>query len=107
MAGMELGAGALDLAETTVRNTRESLDARLKNLRQVIMDAQGIWKGQAATTFQQLMAQWDEDSGKTVSALENFETNLHTTKQQYQQGEEEMAADITRAGQSADYSTAF
>jgi WXG100 family type VII secretion target len=73
MAGpFSVDHSTLHAAAGDVRSTRGEVDGELQKLRGVVDDLAAAWKGQAAGAFQQLMARWDDDSRKLLSALDDI-----------------------------------
>ncbi len=81
--------GALLDGAKRVQEARQDLTSRLNTLQSELGVLQSAWTGVAATAFQTLNARWDEEAKKLVAALDDFESQLVGSHQDYQATETE------------------
>jgi WXG100 family type VII secretion target len=75
-------------ASQKVYNVNQQVQSRLSQLRSQIEPLSGVWKGQAFSSFQSLMARWDQDAQQLNQALRAIGDGLKGNQQRYQQSEE-------------------
>jgi WXG100 family type VII secretion target len=75
-------------ASQKVFNVNQQVQSRLSQLRSQLEPLSGVWKGQAYSSFQSLMARWDQDAQQLNQALHGIGEGLKGNQQRYQQSEE-------------------
>lgn len=75
-------------ASQKVYNVNQQVQSRLSQLRSQLEPLSGVWKGQAYSSFQSLMARWDQDAQQLNQALRAIGDGLKGNQQRYQQSEE-------------------
>ena len=75
-------------ASQKVFNVNQQVQSRLSQLRSQLEPLSGVWKGQAYSSFQSLMARWDQDAQQLNQALRAIGDGLKGNQQRYQQSEE-------------------
>ena len=75
-------------ASQKVFNVNQQVQSRLSQLRSQLEPLSGVWKGQAYSSFQSLMARWDQDAQQLNQALHAIGDGLKGNQQRYQQSEE-------------------
>lgn len=84
MAGQISAAeGAILKGAATVSSTRGDLEGRIKTVESQILAIGSNWVGPAATAFNQLMVQWNQDASKVTGALVEFEEKLRSAQRDY------------------------
>lgn len=79
MADQRAAAGALQEGIAAVESTKSDIDNHTTRLRNDLDTVRSSWQGDAATQFQSLMAQWDENVRKVNQALQDLADNLRAT----------------------------
>jgi len=79
-----------------VQAARGDLDQQLSALRGKLAGIGSQWVGAGSTSFQQLMARWDEDARRITSALNEFEANLQVSEQEYNAADQEQSATFSK-----------
>ncbi|GGM21377.1 hypothetical protein GCM10010129_77090 [Streptomyces fumigatiscleroticus] len=74
------------------QNTAEEVNVKLNNLRNVVEETNGYWKGAAASRFQILMGDYDINAARLHSALLSIADAIQTTERNYK-GAEQAAHD--------------
>jgi WXG100 family type VII secretion target len=75
-------------ASQKVYNVNQQVQSRLSQLRSQLEPLSGVWKGSAYSSFQSLMARWDQDAQQLNQALRAIGDGLKGNQQRYQQSEE-------------------
>jgi WXG100 family type VII secretion target len=75
-------------ASQKVYNVNQQVQSRLSQLRSQLEPLSGVWKGQAYSSFQSLMARWDQDAQQLNQALRAIGDGLKGNQGRYQQSEE-------------------
>ena len=97
MAGEVSAAdGALKAGASAVAQSRGELQNELGTLRGRLEGLRGAWVGQGAVAFNTLMARWNEDAEKIISALNEFESNLISSQNTYTSTDETQSSAMSR-----------
>jgi WXG100 family type VII secretion target len=75
-------------ASQKVHNVNQQVQSRLSQLRSQLEPLASVWKGQAFSSFQSLMARWDQDAQQLNQALRGIGDGLRGNQQKYQHSEE-------------------
>lgn len=98
MADIRAEEGALEKGAEAVRDARDNIDRRIKDVRGQLQVLGGFWSGSAATSFAGLMARWDEKSTKLNDVLIELEANLSQTRRDQIASEESHQQTIAGLG---------
>ncbi|GAA4713530.1 hypothetical protein GCM10023215_65640 [Pseudonocardia yuanmonensis] len=75
--------------------TDEHVQAELAGLRSRLTPLAGTWRGEAAATFEALMARWDADARALSAALGGIGEAITGAGRTYRQAEEEQSASLS------------
>lgn len=75
--------------------TDEQAQAELGALRSRLTPLAGTWRGEAATTFESLMARWDADARALSAALRGIGEAITGSGRTYRQAEEDRSASLS------------
>lgn len=87
---------ALTRGAQMTASARGDLEQQLSALRGKLSSIGAQWVGAGSSSFQQLMARWDEDARKITGALNNFEANLQASEQTYDASDQEQSATFSK-----------
>jgi WXG100 family type VII secretion target len=59
-------------AANDIRSTKGEVDGSLRQLWNVVDDLAGAWLGEASSGFQRLMKQWNDDTVRLTTAMDNI-----------------------------------
>jgi len=71
-----------------VFDVNSQVQSRLQQYKQQIQSVEGLWKGPAAASFQQLMVQWDKNATQLNQALQTIGERLDKNRTRYQNSED-------------------
>jgi WXG100 family type VII secretion target len=77
-----------------ISTVNSSIQGEIRRLQQVIDNITGGWKGQAATAYNNLQSQVNEDANKLNQILADIKEAIDSTTSNYQASEEEQASSI-------------
>jgi 6 kDa early secretory antigenic target len=83
MTRFEVDAARVDAASAQVRATSQTLTAEVEAMVRHLEDLQGVWRGQAASGFAQLTAQWRATQNQVRDALDAIHVALGQAGRQY------------------------
>ena len=89
MADQRLADKALIEGHAAVQSTKEDIDSHLGRLRGDLSTIGSSWQGAAATQFQSLMEQWDDNAAKVNQALQDLADSLNATNSSFGDNEAE------------------
>jgi WXG100 family type VII secretion target len=89
MVDQRLADKALIEGHAAVESTKRDIDGHLKRLEGDLSTVRGSWQGAAATQFESLMAQWNENAEKVNRALQDLADNLNATNSSFGDNEAE------------------
>lgn len=78
----ELKEKAVDIS-----TTQHTVQGELDRLKAYVQNLEGVWGGIAATTFQELMVEWDTHAAQMQNALLGISHSLTNTADNYIHGE--------------------
>lgn len=81
-------AATMAQAATRVSDVNNQINAELRTLFGAVEGVQAHWSGQAATSFQQLMQRWQQDSAKLSQALNGISEQIAASGKAYQSSDE-------------------
>ena len=95
-----IAAGDNTLAEgaKAVNEAKMAIDGKIKNVRGEIAELGSMWTGAAATSFTQMMTQWDEKATKLNNVLVTLEDALRGTERDQAASEEAHQQTIASLG---------
>ncbi|SEG18699.1 WXG100 family type VII secretion target [Actinacidiphila yanglinensis] len=87
-----------DLKEKAVdiSNTQQVVQGQLDTLKSYVQDLESVWGGIAASTFQNLMGDWDTCAARMQNALLGISDGLSNTADNYVQGEQTNVTNFSR-----------
>lgn len=87
MTQFEVDAGRVDAASAQVRATSTTLTAEVDAMMRHLEDLQGVWRGQAATGFAALAAEWRATQNHVRDSLDSIQLALGQAGRQYAETE--------------------
>lgn len=88
MTGFQTETARMHAAATHVTDVTAQIGRLLNSLRAEVATAPAHFKGAAATTFQQLMAQYDTDAGQLRQALTGIAAQIDAAGKTYSSQDE-------------------
>jgi WXG100 family type VII secretion target len=79
MAGTEIDVATLTAAANDCREAKDAVRQEQSNVRMAKENVGARWKGQASTTFQNVMQLWLDDADKLLAALNDISDLLDKT----------------------------
>jgi WXG100 family type VII secretion target len=79
-------------AGTAVQASAEQIREEVDRMMRHLLDLQGSWRGQAATSFQSVIADWQATQERVRSSLEEIQRALAVAGRQYAEVESATAA---------------
>lgn len=87
MTRFEVDSARVDAASAQVRATSLALSAEVDAMMRHLDDLQGVWRGQAATGFNQLSAEWRATQNQVRDTLDSIQVALGQAGRQYAETE--------------------
>jgi 6 kDa early secretory antigenic target len=87
MARFEVDSARVDAASAQVRATSQTLSAEVDAMMRHLEDLQGVWRGQAASGFAALSAQWRTTQVQVRDSLDQIQVALAQAGRQYAETE--------------------
>jgi WXG100 family type VII secretion target len=87
MTRFEVDAARVDAASAQVRATSQTLTAEVDAMVRHLEDLQGVWRGQAASGFAALTAQWRATQNQVRDSLDSIQAALGQAGRQYAETE--------------------
>jgi WXG100 family type VII secretion target len=87
-----MDAATLRKAANDIRSTKDEVDGSLRSLWNVVDDLAAAWMGEASTGFQRLMKQWNDDTVKLTTAMNNIAALMDDGSVKGQANDQEQAA---------------
>ncbi|SDJ43142.1 WXG100 family type VII secretion target [Frankineae bacterium MT45] len=91
-------AATMAQAASRVTDVNHTISTELRTLFSSVEAVQAHWSGQAAASFQQLMARWNEDSLKLNQALAGISEQIAQSGKAYHASDEANTSAIRSAG---------
>ena len=91
-------AATMAQAATRVTDVNNQVNTELRTLFGAVEAVQAHWSGQAAASFQQLMARWQEDSAKLSQALSGISEQISMSGKAYTASDEANQQSLRSAG---------
>ncbi|MGI4895512.1 MAG: WXG100 family type VII secretion target [Janthinobacterium lividum] len=83
MSRFEVDSARVEQASAAVSTSATNLAAEVEGMMRHLLDLESCWKGQAATGFQALSAQWRATQDRVRLSLEEIQRALAQAGQQY------------------------
>ena len=83
MAIVKVDTDAIDVNAQQVLATTERVRAEIQTMRANLENLRGSWQGQAANTFQALVADWARTQAQVEASLSQIGTTLRTAGTAY------------------------
>ena len=96
MSRYEVDSAQVASASAAVSTSAAQLSAEVDRMMRHLLDLQSSWKGQAASSFQHVVADWRATQERVRASLEEIQRALATAGQQYAQAEEAAARMFAR-----------
>lgn len=87
MTRFEVDSARVDAASAQVRATSQTLTAEVDAMMRHLEDLQGVWRGQAASGFAQVVAQWRATQNQVRDTLDSIQAALGQAGRQYAETE--------------------
>ena len=91
MSRFEVDSAQVQQASAAVRTSSSALAAEVDAMMRHLLDLQGSWKGQAAGSFQALVADWRGTQERVRSSLDQVNAALSAAGTSYAEVEERNA----------------
>lgn len=88
------GEGSLVAGANAVKETHNTLKARMTAIRGTVEEARGSWDGPSAKRFEELSTAWNEEVAKLNRTLDVLEAALRKTDQDQERDEEDSISEI-------------
>ena len=88
MTRYEVDSAQVTAASAAVQSSAQQVSAEVDRMMRHLVDLQSTWKGQAATSFQHVVADWRTVQERVRTNLEEIQRALAVAGQQYAQAEE-------------------
>ncbi len=96
MSRYEVDSAQVAQAATAVQASASQLAAQVDTMMRHLLDLQGSWRGQAATSFQHVVTDWRATQERVRTSLEEIQRALTLAGQQYAQAEDSAARMFAR-----------
>lgn len=96
MSRFEVDSTQVAKAGTAVQASATAISAEVDGMMRHLVELQANWKGSAATSFQQVVADWRATQGRVHDALEEIRRALSAAGQQYADAENTAVRMFTR-----------
>ena len=83
MSRFEVDSARVNQAGAAVQSSVGTLTAEVDRMMRNLLDLQSSWKGQAATGFQGVVAEWRATQERVRQSLEDIQRALSVAAQQY------------------------
>jgi WXG100 family type VII secretion target len=96
--GFQTSADQMQLSGQHVIDVNQQLQGDLEGLRRRVGELAGVWRGQAATSFGTLMAQWDRNATSLNAALQDIGEAIKVSGVVYEQQDTEQSSGMSTIG---------
>ncbi|PRY12887.1 WXG100 family type VII secretion target [Kineococcus rhizosphaerae] len=83
MSRFEVDSARVEQASTAVASSATNLAAEVEGMMRHLLDLESCWKGQAASGFANLSAQWRQTQDRVRGSLEEIQRALAQAGRQY------------------------
>ena len=91
MTRFEVDSAQVAQASGAVRASAQRIGTEVDQMMRHLLDLQGSWRGQAASSFQQVVADWRATQERVRASLEEIQRALAVAGQNYAEAEEAAA----------------
>jgi early secretory antigenic target protein ESAT-6 len=84
---IKVNFGSLEAAAGNIKSASNKIDTELADLKRMLQPLVANWSGEAATTYNQLQAQWDNSARDLNQVLASVSTAVANANQAYADGE--------------------
>lgn len=91
MSRFEVDSAQVLQASTAVQSSAQQIATEVDRMMRHLLDLQNCWKGQAATSFQEVVTQWRSTQERVRLALEDVQRALAVAGRNYADAEEAAA----------------
>jgi WXG100 family type VII secretion target len=91
MTRFEVDSAQVIQASTAVQSSAQRIAEEVDGMMRHLLDLQGCWKGQAASSFQEVLSQWRATQDRVRLALEDVQRALATAGRNYADAEDAAA----------------
>jgi early secretory antigenic target protein ESAT-6 len=92
----EVDSAQVATASAAVAGSAAQIGTEVDRMMRHLLDLQGSWRGQAATSFQGVVEEWRSTQERIRNALEEIQRALATAGQQYAEVEDAAARMFSR-----------
>jgi WXG100 family type VII secretion target len=87
MTRFEVDSAQVSQAGVAVQASAQQIGSEVDRMMRHLIELQASWQGQAATSFQHVVAEWRGTQERVRSALEEIQTALAVAGRQYEEVE--------------------
>jgi WXG100 family type VII secretion target len=87
MTRFDVDSAQVSQASAAVRASAQQIGTEVDGMMRRLLELQSGWHGQAATSFQHVVAEWRITQDRVKQALDEICTALSATGQQYEEAE--------------------
>jgi len=98
MTGFTTSTQTMATASNHVAEVNAQIQSLLRTLQGEVEAAQGFWAGQAAVSYQRLMANWNAEAASLNQALMGISQQLGTAGKKYADADAAQQASLNRIG---------
>lgn len=91
MTRFEVDSAQVAQASGAVQASAQRIGTEVDQMMRHLLDLQGSWRGQAASSFQQVVADWRATQERVRASLEEIQRALAVAGQNYAEAEEAAA----------------
>lgn len=91
MTQFEVDSARVTQASAAIATSAQSIGTEVDQMMRHLLDLQGSWRGQAATSFQHVVADWRGTQERVRTGLEEIQRALAAAGRQYQEVEDAAA----------------
>jgi 6 kDa early secretory antigenic target len=96
MSRYEVDSAQVAQAAVAVQGSAQQIGTQVDGMMRHLLDLQGSWRGQAATSFQHVVTDWRATQERVKTSLEEIQRALTLASQQYAQAEDAAARMFAR-----------
>jgi 6 kDa early secretory antigenic target len=96
MSRYEVDSAQVAQAAVAVQGSAQQIGTQVDAMMRHLLDLQGSWRGQAATSFQHVVTDWRATQERVKTSLEEIQRALTLASQQYAQAEDAAARMFAR-----------
>jgi WXG100 family type VII secretion target len=96
MSRYEVDSAQVTQAAAAVQTSAQQITMQVDGMMRHLVDLQGSWRGQAASSFQHVVTDWRATQERVKASLEEIQRALALAGQQYAQAEDAAARMFAR-----------